>query len=183
MLGVIALLLVGRPAPAPNAEASAVGGSFTLTDGDGKTVTADAYRGKYLLVYFGYPFCPDVCPTTLADIVHALDTLGAKADRVQPLFITIDPARDTPAVVRQYVAAFSPRLQGLTGTPDQIAAVAKKYHVYYAPHRSSGASAEYTMDHSSVLYVMGPDGGFAGLIRADQGPDVIARELAGIMAR
>ena len=176
----VALLLVGRPAPAPAPQAAAVGGPFTLTDGDGKTVTAASLHGKYLLVYFGYTFCPDVCPTTLADVAQALDTLGTAADRVQPLFITVDPARDTPAVMQRYVTAFSPRIEGLTGTPDEIAAVAKKYHVYYARHQEPGTQ-DYTMDHSSVLYVMGPDGGFVGIVRADQGPDGIARDLAGMM--
>ncbi len=180
LAGALALLLTGRPAPAPDSQATAVGGAFTLTNGNGKTVTAADLRGKYLLVYFGYTFCPDVCPTTLADVAQALDTLGAKADRVQPLFITIDPARDTPAVMRTYVTAFSPRIEGLTGTPDEIAAVAKKYHVYYARHQEAGAQ-DYTMDHSSVLYVMGPDGGFLGIVRADQGPGGIARDLAGMI--
>ena len=183
LLGAVALLSIGRPAPAQNAQADAIGGAFTLTNGDGKTVTATDLHGKYLLVYFGYTFCPDVCPTTLADIAQALDKLGAKADRVQPLFITVDPARDTPAVMRHYVTAFSPRIEGLTGTPAEIADVAKKYHVYYAVHPASAGSSDYTVDHSSVLYVMGPDGGFAGIIRADQSPDGIAHDLEAIMAR
>lgn len=181
LTGAVFLLFTGSPAPAPDPQANAVGGSFTLTNGDGKTVTASDLHGKYLLVYFGYTFCPDVCPTTLADIAQALDKLGAKADRVQPLFITVDPARDTPAVMRQYVTAFSPRLEGLTGTPDEIAAVAKEYHVFYAPHPTGPGRLEYTLDHSSVLYVMGPDGGFIGIIRSDQGPGGIARDLGAMI--
>src|SRR4029077_7237917 len=101
--------------------ASLVGGPFTLRDGNGRTVTERDFRGKYMLVYFGYTFCPDVCPTTLNEMSEALDRLGPKADRVQPIFITVDPKRDTPAVVKQYVTAFTPRLIGLTGTPEQIA--------------------------------------------------------------
>lgn len=183
LIGAVFLLFTGSPAPAPDTQANAVGGSFTLTNGDNKTVTANDLHGKYLLVYFGYTFCPDVCPTTLADVVQALDKLGAQADRVQPLFITVDPARDTPAVIRQYVSAFSPRLEGLTGTPAEIAAVAKKYHVYYAPHPTGPGAQDYTMDHSSILYVMAPDGGFAGIIRSDQGPAGIAHDLAALLAK
>lgn len=158
-----------------------IGGPFTLTSGNGKTVTSNDLRGKFLLVYFGYTFCPDVCPTTLSDVAQALDKLGPTADRVQPLFITIDPARDTQPVIRQYTAAFTPRLEGLTGSAEQIAAVAKEYRVYYAPHRTGPNPDDYTMDHSSVLYVMGPNGKFVGVIRADEGPDAIARDLAKFM--
>ena len=104
-----------------------VGGPFSLIDGDGKPVTDQTWRGKYLLVYFGYTFCPDVCPTTLNSVADAVDKLGAKADRLQPLFITVDPKRDTPAVVKQYAAAFGPRIVGLTGTPEQIAVNKQSY--------------------------------------------------------
>lgn len=189
--GVAALLLAGgaalfviaqpSPAQAPAAQAALIGGPFTLTSGNGKTVTSNDLRGKFLLVYFGYTFCPDVCPTTLSDVAQALDKLGPTADRVQPLFITIDPARDTQPVIRQYTAAFTPRLEGLTGSAEQIAAVAKEYRVYYAPHRTGPNPDDYTMDHSSVLYVMGPNGKFVGVIRADEGPDAIARDLAKFM--
>jgi protein SCO1/2 len=128
-----------------------------------------------MLVYFGYTFCPDVCPTTLNEVSEALDHLGAKADRLQPIFITVDPKRDTPAVVRQYVAAFTPKLLGLTGTPDQIAKVANEYRVYYAEHRTGPGPNDYTMDHSSVLYLMGPDGQFIAPIRTDEtGPEIAA---------
>lgn len=183
LVGAAAIVLVGGPVTSPPVVQTAdVGGPFTLTNGAGQAVTNDTFRGKYLLVYFGYTFCPDVCPTTLNDVAQALDKMGPAANRLQPLFITIDPARDTPAVVRQYTAAFSPRLEGLTGTADQIAAVAKEYHVYYAKHANGSNPADYTMDHSSVLYVMGPDGNFIGVIRADQGADAIARDLTKLMA-
>lgn len=155
--------------------AMTVGGPFNLVDGDGHAVTDRTWPGKYLLVYFGYTFCPDVCPTTLSSVADALDQLGTAADRVQPLFITVDPKRDTPAVVKQYAASFSPRLVGLTGSPEQIAAVAKAYRVYYAEHRTGPGPDDYTMDHSSVLYLMGPDGRFLQPIRADQtGPEIAA---------
>ncbi len=172
----LAVWLFGAPAAVQ--QAGAIGGPFTLEDGAGKPVTDASFRGKYMLVYFGYTFCPDVCPTTLNDVAQALDKLGGKADRVTPVFITVDPARDTPAVVRQYAAAFSPRLQGLTGTPEQIAAVAHEYRVYYAVHRTGPNPGDYTMDHSSVLYVMDPAGRFVGIVAADDGPDKMAAELA-----
>ena len=164
------MFLAGSP-PA----ALTVGGPFTLIDGDGKTVTDRTWRGKYMLVYFGYTFCPDVCPTTLSAVADALDKLGSKADLIQPLFITVDPRRDTPPVVKQYAAAFGPRVIGLTGSPEQIAAAAKAYRVYYAEHRTGPGPDEYSMDHSSVLYLMGPDGRFIQPVRADQsGPELAA---------
>ncbi len=152
-----------------------VGGPFSLIDGDRRPVTDQTWRGKYMLVYFGYTFCPDVCPTTLSNVADALDKLGGKADRVQPLFITVDPKRDIPAVVKQYAAAFGPRFIGLTGSPEQVAAAAKAYRVYYAEHRTGTGTDDYTMDHSSVLYLMGPDGRFIQPVRADQtGPEIAA---------
>jgi protein SCO1/2 len=159
-----------------------VGGPFSLIDGDGKPVTDQTWRGKYMLVYFGYTYCPDVCPTTLTSVAAALDKLGPKADQIQPLFITVDPKRDTAAVVKQYAAAFSPRLIGLTGTPEQIAAAAKEYRVYYAEHRTGPGPDDYSMDHSSVLYLMGPDGRFIAPVRADQDGPEIAAALTKLMS-
>jgi protein SCO1/2 len=158
--------------------ASLVGGSFSLQDGDGRQVTSRDFRGKYMLIYFGYTFCPDVCPTTLTEAADALDRLGPKADRLQAIFITIDPKRDTPAVVKQYAAAFSPRLIGLTGSPEQIAQVAKEYRVYYAEHRTGPGPGDYAMDHSSILYLMGPDGTFIAPIRADENGAEMAADIA-----
>ena len=177
----VAVWLLGAPGPVE--EAAAIGGPFTLVDGAGKDVTDRTFRGKYMLVYFGYTFCPDVCPTTLSDVTQALDKLGPAADRLQPLFITVDPGRDTPDVVRQYAAAFSPRLQGLTGSAAQIAAVAKEYRVYYAPHKTGPNPGDYTMDHSSILYVMDPSGRFAGIIRADEDPDALATDLRKFLSK
>ena len=154
-----------------------IGGAFALTDGAGQTVTDRSLRGRYLLVYFGYTFCPDVCPTTLTAVAGALDKLGKQAERVQPLFITVDPARDTPKVIAAYTAAFSPRILGLTGTEQQIAAVAREYRVYYAKRRTVAGAGDYTMDHSSILYLMAPDGHFIAPIAAD---DTAARMAADI---
>jgi protein SCO1/2 len=158
-----------------------IGGPFTLQDGSGKPVTDRDFRGKYMLVYFGYTFCPDVCPTTLNAVADAMDKLGPAASRVQPLFITVDPKRDTAAVVKQYAAAFGPSIEGLTGTPDEIASVAKEYRVYYAEHRTGPGPNDYSMDHSSVLYFMSPDGGFIAPIRADQSGEEIAANLKKLM--
>jgi protein SCO1/2 len=159
-----------------------VGGPFSLIDGDGKPVTDQTWHGKYMLVYFGYTFCPDVCPTTLTAVSDALDKLGPKADRIQPLFITVDPKRDTPAVVKQYAAAFGLRIIGLTGSPEQVAAAAKAYRVYFAEHRTGPGPDDYSMDHSSVLYLMGPDGRFIAPVRADQDGPELAAALTKLMS-
>jgi cytochrome oxidase Cu insertion factor (SCO1/SenC/PrrC family) len=137
-----------------------IGGPFTLTDHNGNRVTDRAFAGKYLLIFFGYTFCPDVCPSELQVMSAALDQLGPDAERIQPLFITIDPARDTPEVMKEYVANFHPRLIGLTGSDQDIAHVAAKYRVYYAKAKTGGNSQDYLMDHSAILYLMSPDGTF-----------------------
>ncbi len=181
-LAVVAALLVGAGVllwdGGDTPSQPSIGGAFTLAGPDGKPVTDRDFRGRYMLVYFGYTTCPDVCPTTLSEMASALDKLGPKAARVQPLFITVDPARDTPAVMRQYTAAFSPRLEGLTGTPEQVKAVAQEYRVYYARHDTGPGPNEYSMDHSSVLYLMGPDGAFVAPLRADEDAAAMAADIA-----
>jgi protein SCO1/2 len=159
-----------------------IGGPFALVNGDGKAVSDKDFRGKYMLVYFGYTFCPDVCPTTLNAVADAMDRLGPKAERLRPVFITVDPKRDSPAVVKQFAAAFGPRVEGLTGSAAQIATVAKAYRVYYAEHRTGQGPDDYTMDHSSVLYLMGPDGRFIAPIRADMPADQMATALAKLVS-
>ena len=135
-----------------------VGGPIKLTGHDGEVVSGEQFRGKYMLVFFGYTYCPDVCPAGLQVMTSALEELGTKADNVQPLFITIDPERDTVPVMASYVENFHPRLIGLTGTPEQIDTVAKAYRVYY---KKAGDDADYLMDHSSILYLMDAKGKFA----------------------
>ena len=182
---VVTVLILGSGAfiwLSQGGTASFIGGPFTLVDGAGRQITDRDFRGKYMLVYFGYTFCPDVCPTTLNEVAEALDHLGGKADRLQPIFITVDPKRDTPAVVKQYAAAFTPRLIGLTGSDDQISKVAQEYRVYYAEHRSGPGPNDYTMDHSSVLYLMGPDGKFIAPIRADEDGTQMAADLGRLMS-
>ncbi len=155
---------------------AAIGGPFQLTDHTGKTVSDTDYRGKYLLIYFGYTFCPDVCPTELSNIGATLDSLGPLADRVQPLFITIDPERDTTAQLADYAPLFHPRLIGLTGTPEQIREVAREYRVY-AKKANDGGGGAYLMDHSSFIYLMGPDGTFASVFPAGASPDTMAGDI------
>ena len=154
-----------------------IGGPFTLINAQGKPVTDRDFLGRYMLIYFGYTFCPDVCPATLASIAAALDKLGERGNRVQPLFITIDPKRDTPALIGQYSKAFSPRLIGLTGTAEQVATVEKEYRVYAAEHRTGNGPNDYTIDHSGIVYLMGADGRFVAVIRADDA-STMAAEIA-----
>ena len=132
-----------------------IGGPFSLIDQDGAPKSDKDFLGRYALVYFGYTNCPDVCPTTLAMMADALDRLGAKSQRVAPVFVTIDPARDTPKVLKQYLAAFGRRFVGLTGSPSAIAAVEHEYRVYAERHPLPGG---YAMDHSGEIYLIGPDG-------------------------
>ena len=155
----LALLLLG-PARTGGAGGSAlVGGPFELTDHMGRTVRDDEFRGRLMLVYFGYTWCPDVCPTELQNMSAAMDLLGEDAAQVAPVFITIDPARDTPETLADYREHFHPSLTALTGTAAQIAAAAKAYRIYYAkgPEERPG---EYLMDHSSFVYLMDRKGGY-----------------------
>ncbi len=152
-----------------------LGGPFTLTDQDGQKRSDSEFRGKYMLVFFGYTFCPDVCPTTLAVMAAALDKMGAGADRIVPIFISIDPERDKPEVLKAYLSAFGPRFVGLTGTEDEIAAIAKAYRVYVQAHKDDGAN--YTVDHSGVVYLMDKSGVFLANYSLDASPDKLAADL------
>ena len=158
-----------------------IGGPFTLTDQTGKTVTQADYKGKYMLIYFGFTFCPDVCPTELQVMAGAVSKLGAKGAEVQPIFITVDPERDTVEVLATYVKQFDPRLVGLTGTPEQIAQVAKAYRVFYQKVKDEETSGDYTMDHSSIAYLMGPDGKFLTFFPPGVSPDEMAAKIATFM--
>ena len=136
-----------------------IGGPFNLVDHRGRRVSDASFRGRYMLIYFGYGYCPDVCPTELATMGSALDALAGQADAIQPVFITIDPARDTPDFLADYVAQFHPRLVGLSGTADEIAVAAKAYRVFYARSRSgdsAGDATDYLMDHTSAIVVLDP---------------------------
>ncbi len=182
------LLLVTAAALAPP-EASAqsvraptaAGGPFTLTATDGSTVTDASFRGKWLIVYFGYTSCPDVCPTTLMEMGAALQRLGAAAAQVQPLFVTVDPRRDTAKVLADYLGAFDPRIVALTGSPEQVAVAARAYRVFYERHDNDEGG--YSYDHSTFVYMMDPEGSFAGALSGDTSGDRIAQELLERMAR
>ena len=156
-----------------------IGGPFTLTDHNGKRVGDADFRGRYMMVYFGYTSCTDVCPVDLQTIGRAMDILGAKGRNVTPVFITVDPARDTPARLKDYVAAFHPRLVGLTGSAAEIATAAKAYKVYFhKPPGAKTASGGYLMDHTSFFYLMGPDGKLRAAFRPNTKPETLAREIA-----
>jgi len=152
----------------------AIGGPFALTDQYGRAVTDRDFRGHYLLVSFGYTHCRDVCPTTLAAMTGALEKLGPAAENIQPLFITLDPARDTPAVLKRYVAPFAPSLLGLTGSPEALARVAAEYRVTRIVHDA----ADTVIDHSSVIYLMAPDGHYLAPLPSDGSGAELAARLA-----
>jgi len=189
----VALAGCDGAAPAPDArpplEGARIGGPFTLTDQNGRTVRDSDFAGQYRIVYFGYSFCPDICPVDLQKLMRGLaqfekaaPALGAK---VQPLFVTIDPARDTPAALKPFVSRYHPRLLGLTGTPEQIAQVAKEFVVVYNKVEGS-APDRYLMAHTQIAFLMGPDGKPLAMLPvddpttdADEGaPDKVAAELA-----
>ena len=172
----------GRQAtgPAPLAGA-AIGGPFTLADQDGRAFSSTSLAGKYSIFYFGYTFCPDACPTDMAVLGKALRTLDAvdpaRSARIQPVFVTVDPARDTPPVLKQFVRAFHPRLIGLTGSDAQIAAVAKAYAVTYRKQSSAQGTSGYLMDHPRVAILFGPDGKPIELLPVDAGADAVVADL------
>ena len=161
---------------------SELGGPFQLIDHNGQSVTDATYAGKFMLIFFGFTHCPDVCPTELSAMATALDDLGPLAERVQPLLVTIDPARDKPAALKDYVVAFHPRIVGLTGSDEQVAAAAKAYRVYYAKGPVD-AEGNYAMDHSAFVYLMGPDGKLRSVFRAGASPGVIAAEIKTQLTR
>lgn len=161
-----------------------IGGPFTLTDQTGKTVNEHTYDGSYRLIYFGYTFCPDACPTELQVMAQALDTMGADGAKVQPIFITIDPARDTQAQLGKYVPLFDKRLVGLTGSAEQIAAVAKAYKVYYSKAPATGSDPNaYGMNHSSFVYLMDPSGKFVTVFSSDTDSDKMAADIKSYIAK
>ncbi len=161
LAGAAALILTRAPADQSVATSgkALIGGPFTLVGRDGKPVTDQAFRGKYMLVFFGFTHCPDICPAELQVMAAALDELGPKANEIIPIFITLDPERDTPLVVADYVANFSQRFVGLTGSPEQIAEAAKAYRVAFSKFQENGAKPEdYSVDHSALVYLMGKNG-------------------------
>jgi cytochrome oxidase Cu insertion factor (SCO1/SenC/PrrC family) len=157
-----------------------IGGPFALTDHMGNSVTEKTWRGKLTLIYFGYGFCPDVCPTELQIMSNALDALKARGESVQPLFITVDPERDTQEFLADYVTHFHPRLIGLTGSKESIAKAAKAFRVYYEKVED-GSSTDYLMNHSSFIYLMGRNGEFLTMFRAGSDAATMARTIASYL--
>ncbi|HWA80385.1 MAG TPA: SCO family protein [Acetobacteraceae bacterium] len=162
--------------------AAPVGGAFRLLSSKGGIVTEKSFPGKYLLIYFGYTSCPDICPTALAGIARAMARLGPRAAEVQALFITIDPARDTPALLRRYVAQFSPAIIGLTGSVAEIAQVEKEYHVSVSVPPSQTGKSNPGIDHTAALYLMAPDGRFVTAFRPDESGTDIAASIGKIVS-
>lgn len=179
-----AIIGAHRGGTAPPDAAGALGGPFTLTNQFGEPASDTDFRGSFMLVYFGFTFCPDVCPMTLTKLASALDMLEAEeAERIVPILITVDPARDTPEQLRLYAEYFHPRLVALTGSDEEIADVARKYRVYYAKVEEEGADPDaYTMDHTTITYLMGPDGTYIRHFSHQATPEVIADRLRAILA-
>ena len=169
-----------QQSPARNSGIAAVGGPFELVTHEGKTVTDQDFAGRYMLIYFGYTWCPDVCPLALQLMDDTLTRLGPDAAAIQPIFITIDPERDTPEAIKAYLASFSPDLVGLTGTPEAIAAVAEAYKMYYrktGPLDAADPQA-YGVDHMNIFYLMGPDGAYVAHFMSPASPKDMATEIA-----
>lgn len=156
-----------------------IGGAFTLTDQHGNTRTDKDFHSRYTLIFFGYTHCPDFCPTGLQMITTALDELGDKAANVTPVFISVDPARDTVEGLKEYATLFHPRLVALTGSPEQIKTAAKAYKVFYA---KVGKDEDYLMDHSTFTYLMGPDGKYRAAFRHGTDPKRIADRIRKLLA-
>ncbi len=185
LLGVWITVLVGAAGwigwDALQGGRPSIGGPFTLTDQNGRTVTSDSLKGKPTLIYFGFTYCPDVCPTSLLLMETALEKLGPDAaSKVNLVFITIDPERDTPALLKGYVTNFGPTFIGLTGTPEQVAAVARAYRVYYqkVPGKDGGP---YLMDHSSIVYLLDRNGRFVTHFTHDAKAEAIATAVGRLL--
>ena len=180
LIAVLAACGAGRPAfQASDISGSSFGRDFELKDPQGRTRTLADFRGKAVVLFFGYTQCPDVCPTTLAALAEAMKRLGADADRVQVLFVTVDPERDTPALLAQYVPAFDPRFIGLYGDADATARTAKEFKVLY--QKVAGPTGNYTMDHSAGTYVFDPQGRLRLYVSNGQGPDVFVHDLRELL--
>lgn len=182
LLPVLMLAACQAAPPPPPLEGAKIGGPFTLVDQDGKTRTDRDFAGKYRIVYFGYTFCPDVCPVDMRNLAQGYRAFAnanpEKGKRVVPIFVSVDPERDTPAILKQFVSVFDPAVVGLTGTKAQIDAVTKAYAVPYQLNKKSPTDDAYLVDHGRAAYLMDPDGKPVALLSQDQKPAVIAGELA-----
>lgn len=181
IIAIVAVILVVvmvyqfRPEDRTQAPGPAMGGPFTLVDTEGRTVTDATFRGQFMLVYFGYTYCPDVCPTALTAIADTLEILGNRGEKVQPIFITIDPERDTVEGLKEYIGFFHPRQVGLTGSAELVRAAAKAYRVFYAKAGESGD--DYLMDHTPFIYLIGPKGNYRTHFVQGTTPEEMARRI------
>ncbi|XSG81533.1 MAG: SCO family protein [Methyloligella sp. ZOD6] len=175
----LGFLIANQPA-GPRTETSGtalIGGPFTLTNQNGERVTEKDFQGKHMLVFFGFTHCPDICPAELQVIAEAMDQLGGKADEVTPVFVSVDPGRDTPEALKSYLSNFGDDFVGLTGSDEEIAAVAKEYRVAYQVHKENPGDENYNVDHSAIVYLMGPDGQYVDHFSYGTGADEMAESL------
>jgi len=194
-LAIVGVLLVTTPVPRPLTSGAAVvgksirtgtpaiGGPFTLVSTNGETVTDQSFRGKWLLIFFGYTFCPDLCPTALTNVSVALEKFGADTRQLQPLFVTVDPQRDTRDVMANFLKSFDSRILGLTGTQAQIDSLIKEYRLYVALQKSETTGDDYLVEHSAYIYLMDPQGKFVNVIQGNEDGDAIAAWLRKEMTR
>ncbi|MCI5060664.1 MAG: SCO family protein [Alphaproteobacteria bacterium] len=176
LAGLISFAQIRQERSQSDVVAHNFGGRFELVDHNGQNVTHEDFEGTYRLIYFGFTYCPAICPTELQKIASALDMLGNKAEQITPIFITVDPQRDTVSVMREYVEMFHPNLVGLTGTPAQIKQAMDSYKIYAAKVQDDSMS-DYTMDHSSFIYFMGPDNALYKIFKTQDTAEDIAAEI------
>lgn len=177
----VALNLTGQaqgPVVANVSGKALIGGPFTMTDHTGKTVTEKDFRGRYMLVFFGFTNCPDICPAELQVMSAAIDKLGEKAGKVVPVFVSVDPKRDSVERMASYVSNFGDRLIGLTGTREQVEEMARAFRIYYAEVKDDSTTDGYSVDHSSIAYLMGPQGEYLTHFSFGTKPDAMARRIA-----
>ena len=175
---------IREPPPPVTVGEAAIRSEFSLIDHNGNRVTEADFLGRWQLVFFGFTHCPDVCPTTLAYMANVLDRFGGEVERVAPIFITVDPSRDTPEVMAEYVQAFHPKLVGLTGSEAEVAAAAQSFRVYYERMEEETAPDGYLMAHSGHIYLMTPEGRFEDVFReGDQSAEEMATDILPRMNR
>ena len=171
----IGIFLISGRGPVPVVQPAAVGGPFRLVDQTGAEVTEAVLKGQPSLVFFGFTHCPDVCPTTLFDVSEVYKALGRDGDKVKAFFVSVDPERDTPELLKEYLSSFDPRLRGLTGDPAAVAAMEKAYRVYSKKVPLDGGG--YTMDHTALVYLMDKEGRFVAPFNLKRKPEESAADL------
>jgi protein SCO1 len=179
-MALFVAFLASSTGPGKDATIAAIGGPFVLVDDTGAPVTESALAGKPSTIYFGYTYCPEVCPTTLLDLSRWIKELGTDAGKLNYVFVTVDPERDTSQLMHAYLSSFDKRIRGFTGTSEQIAKIARQYRVYYkkVPTKDGG----YVMDHSSIIYLMGPDGKFFSMIAYQENDASAVAKLRNLVA-